>query len=76
VLKPSEQDPMSTMRLVELAIEAGIPAGVLNVVHGGEDIVNAICDHTDIKAVSFVARRVLAPMCTTAHPTLASACNA
>jgi malonate-semialdehyde dehydrogenase (acetylating)/methylmalonate-semialdehyde dehydrogenase len=54
VLKPSEQDPMSTMRLVELAIEAGIPAGVLNVVHGGEDVVNAICDHTDIKAVSFV----------------------
>ncbi|HSW06561.1 CoA-acylating methylmalonate-semialdehyde dehydrogenase [Aquabacterium sp.] len=54
VLKPSEQDPMSTMRLVELAIEAGIPPGVLNVVHGGEDVVNAICDHADIKAVSFV----------------------
>lgn len=54
VLKPSEQDPMSTMRLVELAIEAGIPPGVLNVVHGGEEVVNAICDHTDIKAVSFV----------------------
>ena len=54
VLKPSEQDPMSTMRLVELAIEAGIPPGVLNVVHGGEEVVNAICDHADIKAVSFV----------------------
>jgi malonate-semialdehyde dehydrogenase (acetylating)/methylmalonate-semialdehyde dehydrogenase len=54
VLKPSEQDPMVTMRLVELAIEAGIPKGVLNVVHGGEDIVNGICDHRDIKAVSFV----------------------
>jgi len=54
VLKPSEQDPMSTMRLVELAIEAGIPAGVLNVVHGGEEVVNAICDHRDIKAVSLV----------------------
>ena len=54
VLKPSEQDPMSTMRLVELAVEAGIPPGVLNVVHGGEDVVNAICDHADIKAVSFV----------------------
>ncbi|ROZ78233.1 CoA-acylating methylmalonate-semialdehyde dehydrogenase [Ramlibacter sp. WS9] len=54
ILKPSEQDPMSTMRLVELAIEAGIPPGVLNVVHGGEDVVNAICDHADIKAVSFV----------------------
>ncbi|KLD68712.1 methylmalonate-semialdehyde dehydrogenase [Luteibacter rhizovicinus DSM 16549] len=54
VLKPSEQDPMVTMRLVELALEAGIPKGVLNVVHGGENVVNAICDHVDIKAVSFV----------------------
>ena len=54
VLKPSEQDPMVTMRLVELAVEAGIPPGVLNVVHGGEDVVNAICDHPDIQAVSFV----------------------
>ena len=54
VLKPSEQDPMVTMRLVELALEAGIPKGVLNVVHGGEDVVNGICDHPDIKAVSFV----------------------
>ncbi|HDZ56984.1 MAG TPA: CoA-acylating methylmalonate-semialdehyde dehydrogenase [Pseudomonas xinjiangensis] len=54
VLKPSEQDPMVTMRLVELALEAGIPPGVLNVIHGGVDAVNAICDHADIKAVSFV----------------------
>jgi malonate-semialdehyde dehydrogenase (acetylating)/methylmalonate-semialdehyde dehydrogenase len=54
VLKPSEQDPMVTMRLCELALEAGIPAGVLNVVHGGEQVVNAICDHKDIKAISFV----------------------
>ncbi|MDM4771849.1 CoA-acylating methylmalonate-semialdehyde dehydrogenase [Solimonas sp. SE-A11] len=54
VLKPSEQDPMVTMRLVELALEAGIPKGVLNVIHGGPDIVNGICDHADIKAVSFV----------------------
>ena len=54
VLKPSEQDPMVTMRLVELALQAGVPKGVLNVVHGGQDIVNGICDHPDIKAVSFV----------------------
>ena len=54
VLKPSEQDPLSTMRLVDLAIEAGIPAGVLNVVHGTEDVVNGLCDHPDIKAISFV----------------------
>jgi malonate-semialdehyde dehydrogenase (acetylating)/methylmalonate-semialdehyde dehydrogenase len=54
VLKPSEQDPMVTMRLAELAMQAGIPAGVLNVIHGGVDAVNAICDHPDIKAISFV----------------------
>jgi malonate-semialdehyde dehydrogenase (acetylating)/methylmalonate-semialdehyde dehydrogenase len=54
VLKPSEQDPMVTMRLCELALEAGIPPGVLNVIHGGEMAVNAICDHPDIKAISFV----------------------
>jgi len=54
VLKPSEQDPMVTMRLAEFAVQAGIPAGVLNVVHGGAEVVNALCDHPDIKAVSFV----------------------
>ncbi|WP_273455462.1 CoA-acylating methylmalonate-semialdehyde dehydrogenase [Nevskia ramosa] len=54
ILKPSEQDPLVTMRLVELALEAGIPKGVLNVVHGGEAVVNGICDHPEIKAVSFV----------------------
>ncbi len=54
VLKPSEQDPSSTMRLVELAHEAGIPAGVLNVVHGGPDVANQIADHPDIKALSFI----------------------
>ncbi|GGX88492.1 oxidoreductase [Litchfieldella qijiaojingensis] len=54
VLKPSEQDPSSTIRLVELAHEAGLPAGVLNVVHGGPDVANRLCDHPDIKAVSFI----------------------
>ncbi|MBI5926617.1 MAG: CoA-acylating methylmalonate-semialdehyde dehydrogenase [Aquabacterium sp.] len=54
VLKPSEQDPMSTMELVALALQAGVPAGVLNVVHGGKDVVDAICTHPDIVAVSFV----------------------
>src|SRR5689334_330806 len=54
VLKPSEQDPLSTMELVELAIEAGVPPGVLNVVHGGKEVVDAICTHPDIKAISFV----------------------
>jgi len=54
VLKPSEQDPLSTMELVKLAIEAGVPAGVLNVVHGAKEVVDALCTHPDIKAVSFV----------------------
>ncbi|AJE22556.1 CoA-acylating methylmalonate-semialdehyde dehydrogenase [Azotobacter chroococcum] len=54
VLKPSEQDPMVTMRLVELALEAGIPPGVLNVIHGGAEAVDLLCDHPDIKAISFV----------------------
>ncbi|WP_374592257.1 CoA-acylating methylmalonate-semialdehyde dehydrogenase [Aquabacterium sp.] len=54
VLKPSEQDPMSTMELVALALQAGVPAGVLNVVHGGKEVVDAICTHPDIVAVSFV----------------------
>ena len=54
VLKPSEQDPMVTMRLCELACQAGVPPGVLNVVHGGEAVVNGLCDHPDIKAISFV----------------------
>ena len=54
VLKPSEQDPLVTNMLVRLALEAGVPKGVLNVVHGGPEVVNAICDHPDIRAVSFV----------------------
>jgi malonate-semialdehyde dehydrogenase (acetylating) / methylmalonate-semialdehyde dehydrogenase len=54
VLKPSEQDPLTHQRIVELAEEAGLPPGVLNVVHGGRDCVEAICDHPDIVGVSFV----------------------
>ena len=54
ILKPSEQDPSSTMLLVDLAHQAGLPAGVLNVVHGGADVVNMLCDHPDIKAISFI----------------------
>jgi malonate-semialdehyde dehydrogenase (acetylating)/methylmalonate-semialdehyde dehydrogenase len=54
VLKPSEQDPMTPMVLAELALEAGIPPGVLNIVHGGKEAVDTLCTHADIKAVSFV----------------------
>lgn len=54
ILKPSEKDPSVPMRLAELLIEAGAPAGVLNVVNGDKTVVDAILDHDAIKAVSFV----------------------
>ncbi len=54
VLKPSEQDPMTPMLLAELAIEAGVPPGVLNIVHGGKLAVDTLCTHPEVKAVSFV----------------------
>lgn len=54
VIKPSEQDPLTHQRIVELAAEAGLPDGVLNVVHGGQEAVESICDHPDIAGVSFV----------------------
>ena len=54
ILKPSERDPSVPVRLAELMMEAGAPAGVLNVVHGDKAVVDAILDHPDIKAVSFV----------------------
>jgi malonate-semialdehyde dehydrogenase (acetylating)/methylmalonate-semialdehyde dehydrogenase len=54
VLKPSEQDPLTPMLLAELALEAGVPPGVLNIVHGGKQVVDAICTHPDIAAISFV----------------------
>lgn len=54
ILKPSEQDPLTPMLLAELALEAGIPPGVLNIIHGGKRAVDALCTHPDIVAVSFV----------------------
>jgi malonate-semialdehyde dehydrogenase (acetylating) / methylmalonate-semialdehyde dehydrogenase len=54
ILKPSPRTPLSAMRLAELFGEAGLPPGVFSVVHGGEEAVNAICDHPLIRAVSFV----------------------
>ena len=54
VLKPSEQDPLTPMLLAELALQAGIPPGVLNIIHGGKRAVDALCTHPDIVAVSFV----------------------
>ena len=54
VLKPSELVPLSSIRIAELLREAGLPEGVLQIVHGGKETVEAICDHTGIAAVSFV----------------------
>src|ERR1041385_5590004 len=54
IIKPSEQVPLSQHRMVELAHEAGIPAGVLNLVHGGKDAVNALLAHEGIAGISFV----------------------
>jgi len=54
VLKPSEKVPGCSEMLVDLLKQSGVPDGVMNVVHGGVPTVNNICDHPDIKAVSFV----------------------
>ncbi|KAK9729081.1 hypothetical protein K7432_000524 [Basidiobolus ranarum] len=54
IIKPSERDPGAMMILAELAEQVGIPKGVLNVVHGGVDTVNFMCDDPNIKAISFV----------------------
>jgi malonate-semialdehyde dehydrogenase (acetylating)/methylmalonate-semialdehyde dehydrogenase len=54
VLKPSEQVPISAGRIAELLREAGLPDGVLNIVHGGQATVEAICDHPGIEGISFV----------------------
>ncbi|TFK36856.1 methylmalonate-semialdehyde dehydrogenase [Crucibulum laeve] len=54
ILKPSERDPGAAMIIAELCQQAGLPAGVLNVVHGGVSTVNAICDNPAIRAISFV----------------------
>jgi len=54
VLKPSEQVPLSQRRIFELIEEAGFPAGVVNLVNGGREVVESICAHRDVKGVSFV----------------------
>ncbi len=54
ILKPSERDPSVPVKFGELMMEAGLPAGILNIVHGDKEAVDAILDHPDIKAVSFV----------------------
>ncbi|CAM4493762.1 malonate-semialdehyde dehydrogenase (acetylating)/methylmalonate-semialdehyde dehydrogenase [Paenibacillus endophyticus] len=60
VLKPSERTPLLAERLAELFDEAGLPAGVLNIVHGARDVVNGILEHKDIAGVSFVGSQPVA----------------
>ena len=62
IIKPSEKVPLSCGRLAELLKEAGLPDGVFNVVHGDATVVNAICDHPDIEAVSFVGSTKIAKL--------------
>ena len=54
ILKPSEQVPLTPLRIARLLAEAGLPSGVFNVVHGGKAAVEAILDHAQVRAVSFV----------------------
>ena len=60
ILKPSERDPGVPMRLAELFIEAGLPAGILNVVNGDKEAVDAILDDPDIQAIGFVGSTPIA----------------
>jgi malonate-semialdehyde dehydrogenase (acetylating) / methylmalonate-semialdehyde dehydrogenase len=60
VLKPSEQVPMTQGKIARLLESAGLPPGVVNLVHGGREVVEAICDHPDIRAVSFVGSTAVA----------------
>lgn len=60
ILKPSERTPLLANRLVELLTEAGVPNGVVNIVHGAHDVVNGILEHEDIKAISFVGSQPVA----------------
>ena len=60
VLKPSERDPSAPMLIAELFAEAGFPTGVMNVVHGDKEAVDALLDHPDVRAVSFVGSTMIA----------------
>ncbi|WP_349864246.1 CoA-acylating methylmalonate-semialdehyde dehydrogenase [Leifsonia sp. WHRI 6310E] len=60
VLKPSEKDPSASVFLAKLFLEAGLPAGVLNVVHGDKEAVDALLDSPDVAAISFVGSTPIA----------------
>ncbi|MCL6548219.1 MAG: CoA-acylating methylmalonate-semialdehyde dehydrogenase, partial [Alicyclobacillus sp.] len=60
VLKPSERTPLCANRLAELFAEAGLPDGVLNIVHGAHDVVNGLLEHPAVRAISFVGSQPVA----------------
>src|SRR6185436_14115992 len=60
VLKPSEQVPLTQVRIAELLTQAGVPKGVINVVHGGKDAVDALLRHPDVVGISFVGSSPIA----------------
>jgi malonate-semialdehyde dehydrogenase (acetylating)/methylmalonate-semialdehyde dehydrogenase len=62
IMKPSELVPLSVGKMAELLKEAGLPDGVFNVIHGGKEIVEGICAHRDIEAVSFVGSTKVAKL--------------
>jgi len=62
VLKPSELVPLSAGRIAELLTEAGLPRGVFSVVHGGQEVVEAICDHPGIAGITFVGSTTVAKL--------------
>jgi malonate-semialdehyde dehydrogenase (acetylating)/methylmalonate-semialdehyde dehydrogenase len=62
IMKPSELVPLSCQRMAELLNEAGLPDGVFNIINGGKEIVEAICDHEGIEAVSFVGSTKVAKL--------------
>ncbi len=60
ILKPSEKVPLTAVRITELLFEAGVPAGVFNLVHGGRDAVQTLLTHPRVKAISFVGSTAVA----------------
>lgn len=71
ILKPSEKVPSTMQRIAELLVEAGVPPGVFQIVHGAVDVVTAMCDHKDIAAVTFVGSskvaEIVASRCHSTH---------
>lgn len=60
VLKPSERVPLTQMKIFELISQCGFPKGVINMIHGGAEVVNALCDHKDVAGLNFVGSTPIA----------------